>query len=120
MEPFRWQGRKLPILQRILLYDSIHLETKSCFFELSKISALLGGLFASSPLVNFRPDFADVDWVAVALALSVAVDVVRVLPGLRNGAVVPDVALVREAVGHEAQLALFHVLKKIHFVDYQG
>jgi len=36
--------------------------------------------------------------------------VVGVLPGLGKGSVVPDVALVREAVGHEAQLALLDVL----------
>ena len=35
----------------------------------------------------------------------------RVLPGLRNGAVVPDVAFVREDVGREPQFALFHVLE---------
>jgi hypothetical protein len=37
--------------------------------------------------------------------------VFRVLPGLRDGAVVPDVALVREAARHETNLALLDVLK---------
>ncbi len=55
-------------------------------------------------------DLADVDGVVVALAAGALVDDVGVLPGLRDGAVVPDVAVVREAVGHEAQLALLHVL----------
>lgn len=33
-----------------------------------------------------------------------------VLPGLREGAVVPDVAVVREHIVHEAQRAFLHVL----------
>ncbi len=35
---------------------------------------------------------------------------VRVLPGLREGAVIPEVALVWEAVADEAKLALLCVL----------
>ena len=35
---------------------------------------------------------------------------VRILPGLREASIVPDVTMVREAVGHEPQLALLLVL----------
>jgi hypothetical protein len=38
--------------------------------------------------------------------------VFRVLPSLWDGAVVPDVALVREAARHETNLSLLDVLKK--------
>ena len=56
-------------------------------------------------------DLAAVHGIVVALAARALVLVVRVLPGLGQRAVVPDVAVVREAVGHVAQLALLLVLQ---------
>ncbi len=67
--------------------------------------------FLVLPLMNFRSNFTNVNWVSVALALSVAVDVIWVFPGLRNGSIVPDVALVGKAVGDESELALLNVLE---------
>ncbi|KAI3488210.1 hypothetical protein L1887_47749 [Cichorium endivia] len=61
-------------------------------------------------VADLLADLAHVERVVVALGLGVRVRVVRVLPRLREGAVVPDVALVREAVAHKAQLALLGVL----------
>ena len=55
-------------------------------------------------------DLAAVHGIVVALAAGALVLVVRVLPGLGQRAVVPDVAVVREAVGHVAQLTLLLVL----------
>ena len=56
-------------------------------------------------------DLAAVHGIVVALAARALVLVVRVLPGLGQRAVVPDVAVVREAVDHVAQLALLLVLQ---------
>ena len=56
-------------------------------------------------------DLAAVHGIVVALAARALVLVVRVLPGLGQRAVVPDVAVVREAVGHVAQLPLLLVLR---------
>ena len=53
---------------------------------------------------------AHVNWVIIPLAVGRFVGVVGIFPGLRDSAVVPDVAVVREAVGHKPQLALLHVL----------
>lgn len=52
----------------------------------------------------------DIDGIVVTLAAGGGLDVVGVFPGLGQGSVVPDVALVREAVGHEPQLTLLDVL----------
>ena len=51
-----------------------------------------------------------INWVIIPLAVGRLVGVVGVLPGLRDSAIVPDVAVVREAVGHKPQLTLLHVL----------
>lgn len=61
-------------------------------------------------VTDLLADLADVERVIVTLGLGVWVSVVRVLPSLRKGTVVPDVALVREAVANKAQLALLGVL----------
>jgi hypothetical protein len=64
-------------------------------------------------LAGFGDEFADlahVERVVVALLLGFGVGDVGVFPRLREGAVVPEVALVWEAVAHEAQLALLGVL----------
>jgi hypothetical protein len=55
-------------------------------------------------------DLADVQRVVVTLLLGLGVGDVGVLPGLREGTVVPEVTLVGEAVSDEAQLALLGVL----------
>lgn len=57
-----------------------------------------------------RADVEHVDGVVVAARLRARVHVLRVLPRLRQRAVVPDVAVVREHVAHEAEGALLHVL----------
>lgn len=53
---------------------------------------------------------ADVERVVVTLLLGLWVGSIGVLPSLREGTVVPEVALVWEAVADEAQLALLGVL----------
>lgn len=60
--------------------------------------------------MDFGSNFTDIDRVAVAFTLSISVDVIGILPGLRNRSVVPDVTLVRKAVCDESKLAFFHVL----------
>lgn len=55
-------------------------------------------------------DLADVERVVVAVHLGLGVGDVGVLPGLGEGTVVPEVALVGEAVADETQLALLGVL----------
>ncbi len=66
----------------------------------------------SVPFVDFGSDFTNVDWITVTFALSVTVDVIRILPGLGNRSVVPDVTLVRKTVCYESELSLFHVLQE--------
>ena len=80
-------------------------------------------------LVDSLSDLAHVDRVAVALAFGRLVRVVGILPRLRDGAVIPNVALkpksiliifpsieifsfylVGKAIGDESQFALLHVL----------
>lgn len=63
-----------------------------------------------SALGDARADFANVDGIVVAFAAGGLIDVIRILPRLRQGAVVPNVALVWENVGHIAQFALLDVL----------
>jgi hypothetical protein len=55
-------------------------------------------------------NLAHVDWIVVTLAVGVLVNVVWALPCLWQATVVPDVAVVGEAVVHEASLALLLVL----------
>jgi len=64
-----------------------------------------------SRVTNEFTDFTDIEWVIVALGLGLGVDDVWVLPGLREGTVVPEVSLVREAVSDKAKLALLGVLE---------
>lgn len=61
-------------------------------------------------LGNELADLADVEGVVVTVHLGLGVGGVGVLPGLGEGAVIPEVALVGEAVADEAQLALLGVL----------
>jgi len=55
-------------------------------------------------------DLADIQWIVVTLGLGLGVDDVGVLPCLREGAIVPEVTLVGEAVADETELALLDVL----------
>jgi hypothetical protein len=55
-------------------------------------------------------DLADIERIVVALGLGLGVDSVRVLPGLGEGTVVPEVTLVGEAVSDVSKLALLDVL----------
>ena len=77
-------------------------------------TALLDNIFKIIFLTVRAPvsDLAAVHGIVVSLAARALVLVVRVLPGLGQRAVVPDVAVVREAVGHVAQLALLLVLRR--------
>lgn len=61
-------------------------------------------------VADLLADLDHVERVVVTLGLGVGVHRVRVLPGLREGTVVPDVALVRERVADVAKLALLSVL----------
>ena len=61
-------------------------------------------------VANQLTDLADIERVIVTLGLGLGVDGVGVLPGLGEGTVVPEIALVGEAVADEAQLALLGVL----------
>jgi hypothetical protein len=61
-------------------------------------------------LGNELTDLAHVERVVVTVHLGLGVGDVGVLPGLGEAAVVPEVALVGEAVADEAQLALLSVL----------
>jgi hypothetical protein len=54
-------------------------------------------------------DLADVERVVVTVGVGLGVLVVGVLPGLGEGTVVPDVAVVGEAVADVAELALLGV-----------
>lgn len=62
-------------------------------------------------VANSLTDLANVEGIVVTNSLRVGVLVVRVLPGLGERTVVPDVALVGEAVAHKPQLTLLGVLK---------
>jgi hypothetical protein len=55
-------------------------------------------------------DLTDIERVVVTLGLGLGVNGVGVLPGLREGTVVPQVTLVREAVSDVSKLALLDVL----------
>jgi len=61
-------------------------------------------------LGNKLADLADIERVVVALCLGLGMGGVGVFPGLGEGAVVPDVAFVGEAVADEAELAFLRVL----------
>ena len=60
--------------------------------------------------MDLAPDLDNVDGVVVAVDTGVGVFVGGVLPRLRQGAVVPDVAVVREKVLDIAKLAFLDVL----------
>lgn len=63
-----------------------------------------------SALSNARTDFADVNGIVIALAAGGLIDMIGVFPCLWKCAVVPDVALMGEDVGHIAQFAFLDVL----------
>lgn len=55
-------------------------------------------------------DLADIEWIIVTLGFGFGVDGVGVFPGLGEGAVVPEVALVGEAIADKSELALLNIL----------
>ena len=61
-------------------------------------------------LGNQFTNLADIEWVVVTLLLGLWVSDIWVFPGLWECAVVPEVALVWEAVANESQLALLGIL----------
>ena len=61
--------------------------------------------------MDLAPDLDNIDGVVVAVDTGVGVFVGGVLPRLRQGTVVPDVAVVREEVLDIAQLAFLDVLQ---------
>ena len=63
-----------------------------------------------STFLNLLTNFNNVDWIVVAQCVRALVLVSRIFPRLRNGAVVPNVALVREDVVHEAWSVVLLVL----------
>jgi len=68
-------------------------------------------------------DLADVQWVIVSLGLGLGVDDVGVFPGLGERAIVPEIALVGEAVADESKFAFLDILlnwvKKFLLADLQ-
>lgn len=56
------------------------------------------------------PDLNNVNGIIVALAASGRFNVIGILPGLWQGAIVPDVALVGKTIGHKTQFTLLDVL----------
>jgi len=61
-------------------------------------------------VTNLFADLANIEGIVVTLCLGFRVRVVGVLPGLREGTVVPNVPVMGEAVANETQTALFDVL----------
>jgi len=67
-------------------------------------------LFHLTNVANLFADLADIKRVIVTLCLCLCMSDVWVLPGLWEGTIVPDVAVMGEAVANEAQAALFGIL----------
>jgi len=67
-------------------------------------------LFDLANVTDLFADLANVEGVIVTLGFGFRVRVVGVLPGLREGTVVPDVTVMGEAVANETQTTLFDVL----------
>jgi len=67
-------------------------------------------LFNLASVPDLFTDLANIERIVVTLGLGFRVGVVGILPGLREGTVVPDVAVVGETVANETQTALFYVL----------
>ncbi len=79
-------------------------------FVILRIKEFLDVCHLAGILVIAYTNLNDVDRVTVSLALGVRVNVVGVFPRLRDRPVVPNVALVRKAVGGKSQLSLLHIL----------
>lgn len=60
---------------------------------------------------NLLTNFTDIQRIVVTLGLSLRVGDVWVFPGLGEGTIVVDVAMVRETVAHKSQLSLLGILK---------
>jgi len=67
-------------------------------------------LFNLASVTDLFADLADIERIVVTLGLGLRVRVVGVFPGLRESTVVPDVAVVGEAVANETQATLLNVL----------
>jgi hypothetical protein len=67
-------------------------------------------LFDLADITDLFTDLANIEGIVVTLGLGLRVGVVGVLPGLRECTVVPDVAVVGEAVANETQTTLLDVL----------
>lgn len=67
-------------------------------------------LFDLASVADKLTNLAHVERVIVTLGLGLGVDGVGVLPGLGEGTIVPEVALMGEAVADVAELALLDVL----------
>ena len=70
---------------------------------------------SSKVITNFK----HINWIPISPALGIRINVTRIFPGLRDGAIVPDVAFVRKNVGSKSDLTLFHILGTIKFVIWK-
>jgi len=61
-------------------------------------------------IADLLADFADIEGVVVALGLGLSVGLRGIFPGLGEGAVIPDVSVVGEAVADEPQPPLLDIL----------
>jgi len=61
-------------------------------------------------ITDLLTDLTDVQRVIVALGFSFGMGLLRVLPGLRESAIVPNVSMMGEAVTDKAQFASFDIL----------
>jgi len=61
-------------------------------------------------IADLLADLANVERIVVSLGLGFSVRLSRVFPGLREGAIVPDVPVVREAVANVSQPTLLNIL----------
>jgi len=67
-------------------------------------------LFNLTGVTDLFADLANIKGIVVTLGLGFGVSVIGVFPGLREGAIVPNVTVVGEAVTNEAQTTLLDVL----------
>jgi len=67
-------------------------------------------LFDLTSETDLFADLANIERIVVTLGLGFRVRVVRVLPGLRKGTIVPDVTVMGEAVANETQTTLLDIL----------
>jgi hypothetical protein len=95
--------------QRVLDIDNDNLPVRLLFIEQRHDAENLD-LLDLAGLADKLANLTHVERVVVAFGFGLGVNDVGVFPGLGEGAIVPEVAFVREAVADEAELALFDVL----------